>query len=399
MTATAPLSYLIALRDYLKNREPDAWKWFADHRNNEKQAESLRFDLLTSTYRLDRDNESEKTTYESVESVCDRLGVSVPITLYQSQDTQESGAGIFILPEELHLVFRGNIRSKLDSKELEALFAHEIAHYLLEIRESNGEFGLSGELLQALFHDEHFGESYAASARLFRLYTELFCDRVALEIVGDLNAVVSMFVKVRTGLDVVSPQSYLKQAEEIFATESGRTFRTEGITHPEMFIRVRSLKLWAEKSSDETFETKIAAMIEGEPSFDFLDLLARDRLHGLTRRLIDAFLEPTELRSDLTLAHARLFFSDYTPPVPGNAAPTDDEQFPIADSSLRDYWCFLLLDFVAVDRDLEESPLRRAFEIAAKLKIEDRFLEIVQKELKLRKKDLDRITARRPQPR
>lgn len=387
----SPLPYLGSIRDYLKRHDPDAWNWFVENRDEEKQAEALRFDLLTATYRLDRENESEKDLYAAADELRERLGIEAPITFYQLQEQAEANAMMFSLPDETHLVFHGPIRANLTPPELKALLAHELAHHVLGTMES-GEFRIARELLAALSYDTHYGDVYAASLRLFSLYSELFCDRVALETSGDLESVVSMFVKTQTGLAEVSAKSYLKQAEEIFSKAGA--LRSEGETHPEIYIRVRSLKLWSEResaASGDDVERTIARMIRPEPKLDDADLLERDRLQELTRRLVDVFLGPKELQTDLTLAHARLFFENYVPPTGVEAAALDPADFPGADPALGDYWCYVLLDFASADRDLEDAPLKKSFEIAARLELTDRFAEFVQKELKLGKRAVAKL--------
>ncbi|MDR0338255.1 MAG: M56 family metallopeptidase [Planctomycetaceae bacterium] len=383
-------SYLTAIRDYLKNREPDIWKWFIENRNEKKLVESLRFQLLTSTYRLDRENESEQPLYNVADEIRETLGIESPITLYQLQEQSEANASMLSLPNEMHLIFYGQIRTNLSSLELKALFAHEMAHYLLGTNENN-EFQIVDEILTALSHDSYCGDTYLASLRLFNLYTELYCDRVALEMLHDIEPVVSMLVKVRTGLAEVSAKSYLKQADEIFAQVPATGFQSEGFTHPEIFVRTRSLKLWSTCRGDtKKVDAEIARIIQGEPKLDGIDLLDRDRLCGLTRQLIDGFLDSKELQTDLTLSHAKLFFNDYTSPENECEQNIVFSDFPVSDTSLRDYWCFVLLDFAAADHDLEELPIKKSFEIAQKMNIADRFAEIAQKELKLRKRDVQK---------
>jgi hypothetical protein len=62
-----------------------------------------------------------------------------------------------------------------------------------------------------------------------------------------------------------------------------------------------------------------------------------------------------------------------------------------ADAAMQDYYCFVLLDFVTADRDLEELPLAAALGLSEKLGLRDRFAEIAQRELRLRKKQLEKI--------
>ena len=147
--------------------------------------------------------------------------------------------------------------------------AHELAHYLLW-HGWGGELLIADQILAALTHDSQAETTHFTSARLFQLYGEIFCDRGALTVVGDPLVVVSMLVKVETGIDDIDPESYLRQAEEIFCR--GRT-KTAGLTHPEAFIRARAVNLW--HASDEQAASKIADMIEGPPALDELDLLGQ----------------------------------------------------------------------------------------------------------------------------
>ena len=61
------------------------------------------------------------------------------------------------------------------------------------------------------------------------------------------------------------------------------------------------------------------------------------------------------------------------------------------DEPMQDYYCYVLLDFVTTDRDLEEIPLAAALSLSEQLGLKDRFAEIAKRELRLRKKQLDKI--------
>jgi hypothetical protein len=62
-------------------------------------------------------------------------------------------------------------------------------------------------------------------------------------------------------------------------------------------------------------------------------------------------------------------------------------------ASVLEYYCFLLLDFVAVERDLEELPIAAALTIAEQLDVKPRLIELLRQEIKLRKGQLDKIDA------
>jgi hypothetical protein len=58
---------------------------------------------------------------------------------------------------------------------------------------------------------------------------------------------------------------------------------------------------------------------------------------------------------------------------------------------LRDYLCYLLLDFTTVDRELGDVALSAAIVLARRLGIDKRFAELAQKELALGKKAFAKI--------
>ncbi len=214
----------------------------------------------------------------------------------------------------------------------------------------------------------------------------MFCDRGSLLIAGDPLVVISMLLKVETQLDEVCPESYLRQAEEVFGRAEAKA---EGLSHPEAFIRARAIKLWADRDAD--VDRKVREMLEGRPALANLDLLAQRQVAGHTRRLLDDLLSRRWLQTEPVLAHARLFFDDYVAPRESREDPALADDLRTDDGPMQDYYCYVLLDFVTADRDLEEMPLAAALALGEKLGLKDRFCEIVKRELRLRKKQLETI--------
>ncbi|MDZ7619187.1 MAG: M48 family metalloprotease [Patescibacteria group bacterium] len=378
-----PLPYHEAIRSYLKTEEAEIWQWYASNRVREEQAEAVRFELLKATYRIDREN--QLSLYAAAEAAAAKLGLDVPITIYQAQTPAGLNASLAYVPNEAHVVLHGPVASKLSEAELQALLAHELSHLVLW-RQWDGEYLVVDQILAALTHDRMAEAAHFATARLLGLYNEIFCDRGALLAAGDPLVVVGMLVKVSTGVEDVSAASYLRQAEEIFSRGGAKA---ADLTHPEAFIRARAVKLHAD--GDKDANAKVAEMIEGRPALEELDLVRQPHVAGLTRRLLNVLLRPAWMRSELVVAHARLFFSDY---VPGEG-PAEDAALQgdlrTDDDPMRDYYCYVLLDFVTADRDLEELPLAAALSLTERLGLKDRFLDIARKELRLRKKQLERI--------
>jgi hypothetical protein len=378
-----PLPYHEAIREYLKAEESEIWQWYASNKVREEHAEAVRFELLKSTYRVDR--ETQPDVYAAAGAVAAKLSLDVPITIYQAQNPVGLNASLAYVPNEAHLVLHGPITSKLDEAELQALLAHELSHLVLW-QGWGGDYLVVDQILAALTHDQLAESAHFASARLFGLYNEIFCDRGSLLVTGDPLVVVSMLVKISTGVEEVSAESYILQAEEIFSTKATKAAEW---THPEAFIRARAVKLFSQGDSEA--DAKIMEIIEGGPVLDELDLLAQQRVAGLTRRLLDALLSPPWMQSDPVMAHARLFFEDYAPPKNAPQAGALAEAIKTDDEPMQDYYCFVMLDFVTSDRDLEEMPLAAALSLAEQLGLKDRFTEIAKRELRLRKKQLEKI--------
>jgi predicted SprT family Zn-dependent metalloprotease len=375
-----PLPYHLELRDYLKSEERELWNWFSSAQAKADYTENLRLELLKSTYRLDAD--AHPQLYQSVDEAKTRLQLDIPVTLYQAQNSHQLNALLFYIPGQGHIVFFGPILSLLNAEELKSVIGHELAHYHLWERDG-GEFHIADRLLHAVAQDPRASSSHEQTARRYQLYTEIFADRGSFCATGDVNPVIAALVKLQTGLGQVSAASYLRQAEEIFANGN---VTTEAISHPEDFIRVRALKLWQEQR--EGAIAHISAMVEGKSALEDLDLLGQKRLTSATRRLLESLLRPKWFQTPATLGHAKLFFENFQP-ANGDAPPIDD--LKSADIKLREYLCYVLLDFAKADPELEELPLAAALELSRQLEFDAHFEKIAAKELKMRVRDVRRI--------
>ena len=372
--------------EYLKTQEPELWRWFASTQAQADYAESLRGELLKTTYRLDADAHPE--LYEQAKEACARLALDVPVTLYQSTQSGELNAALFHLPGEAHVVLCGPLLTLLNAMEMQSVLGHELAHYHLWTREE-GDFLVADRLIVAQASDPRAEASHLQTARRYRLYTEVFADRGALQATDDLHATVGALVKVQTGLATASAASYLRQADEIFARDEART---EGVSHPEAFIRARALRLWSE--SDPALDAALTAMLEGPLAVDELDLPGQVRLSHLTRRWLGQVLRPKWFQTAAALAHAKAFFDDFQPAMEPDDALLAELRF--TDAKTREYFAFLLLDFAVVDRELEDLPLAAAWVWSQRLEIDGIFDKLVTKELKMKPREWNKLKKDAP---
>ena len=136
-------------------------------------------------------------------------------------------------------------------------------------------------------------------------------------------------------------------------------------------------------------EAAVSRMLEESDGLDDLDLLQQAKLATLTRRFLEDHLRPAWFRSEAALAHAKLFLPDFAPREEADETLLVD----LLDLSKarREYLCQVMLDFCAVDPELDEMPLAAAIERAREMECLGYFEKIAAKELKVKAKDLKRL--------
>jgi Zn-dependent protease with chaperone function len=377
-----PLHYHIKLRNKLKE-QTKTWDWFSSVKVKDEQLLEFKTNLLKNTYRLDK--ESNVELYDKVQLAKDKLGLTIDVTIYQAQNSTDINAGISYLPGEAHIVLSGQIMKLLTDEELLSVIAHELSHVRLFSIE-NAEFEIADRIITAIANDYRSEDVFIETARLFRLYMELYCDRGSLLVTENLDAVLSSLIKINTGLSKVSVESYLKQAAEIFEAEKAKS---EYQTHPENYIRVSALKLW--HTYQEHAETKISEMIEGAIQLNGLDIFKQHKIHELTCSLIQLLLKPKWTRTTAILSLAKQYKNDFKTDdaIVINDAFVDNIQS--LSTSIKEYLSYVLLDFALVDPTLEDVPMGLTFQLAEDLMLKEVYNEIVKKELKLGERKLSEL--------
>ncbi|TCZ65035.1 M48 family metalloprotease [Flaviaesturariibacter aridisoli] len=378
----SPLVYHQVATDYFRRNVP-VWTFFANPTHQAEQLQDYKINLLKSTYQFDK--EGHPLLFQQLEVTKQALGLSIPISIYQAENAGEMNASIVYVSGEAHVVFTGKILDSLSPDELLAILGHELSHVLL-YQQQNGDIEVVDRIVSAIGAHTDATPAHYETARLFRLYTEIYCDRGAYQVTKDHRPIISSLVKIATGLQTVNAESFVKQAEEVFANNA--LTKTSGVSHPENFIRARALWLWHEKGPEA--EPEIQKMIEGHTGIDELDLFKQLQIADLTRKTILALLQEERFRTPPVLALANQYYGKLSVDEsvdPATLGPATELLHP----SLKDYLGYVLYDFATTDKELGDVGMGRCFQMADELKIADAFAAAVKKEQKLTDKKVSTL--------
>jgi len=368
------LPYHAATASYFKQQQ-SVWQFFSNVTHKEEELQEYKTHLLKNSYKFDLACHDD--LFEHLNRAKEKLGISFPVTVYQAEHSEEMNATILYVNEEAHIVFSGKLISSLTGEELLAVLAHELMHAIL-YRQQDGDLEIADRIITAIGNHPGSTPAHYETARLFKLYTEIFCDRGAYLVTGSYTPIISSLVKIATGLQTVNADSYIKQAEEIFSSDAFT--KAQGVTHPENFIRARAIWLWHEKGP--VAEPIITQMLEGHAGLDELDLFKQQNLALLTESVIKCLMSPSWMQTPLNIALAKQYFGN----ISFTGAP---EAISLRNSverlhpNLKDYLAYVLYDFATADKALEDVPLGYAFYLADELQLESAFAAAVKKERKL----------------
>ena len=405
------LPYHQAVASRLEAAEPRAWQLFTDAVRDDgptptsaegiadesgASTDSLEAMLLRHAYRMEAG--AHPRVHAAAGRAAEILGIDVPVVIYQLEGTERANASLSFRPGEAVLALSGNLLSLLDDDELAACFGHELAHYRLWTLDGR-RYMAADRFLNALAFDAATPAVYLETARRFDLATELFADRGSLLVVGDILIAVSSLVKVATGLTDVDAQAFLRQAE---AARPDRG--ADAQSHPETSLRAWALARWQAGDGEAGAQTLLAPTLDIEQ----LDMVDRERLEGLTRRLIMDVLAVDWMRSEAVVGHAAQFMVDAGPPVSiqkgrlgrsslavgAATAPVEARVPDRTPEATRRFLAYVLLDLATVDPDLDDEPLVECLAIARQVGIASTFEEVARRELSIKDRAWDTIRTR-----
>ena len=389
-------SYHRSIANFLERREPDLWRWFASDPVAEEAAETLRLELLKRTYRLDRD--AHRDLYGVADEIAAAMSLSGPVALYQAEGAGARNAALYFESEAAHVVFEGDALRALDAAELRFTLGHELAHHKLWTEEG-GRYWTTYRLLRWAAAQPGAAPPFAESARLERLYTEVYADRFGLWAVGDLEPSLTAHVKLAHQELEASGAAYLAEAEQALQ-KAGEDAGSDGRTHPESYLRAVLIAAWAHDPS--AAEARMRGLIEGATPVESLDLLGQEHVSDLTYWMLLEFLTEPWVGRPLIAAHAQ----EISPELGDRlSAPRDGARdidklrgaIRAAHPTVRRYFAYLLLDFATVDPQLEDVMLAAALRFAEDFSLSEDLKALATLELKTTKAklmDLERNAVR-----
>ncbi|MBX2800729.1 MAG: M48 family metalloprotease [Myxococcales bacterium] len=343
----------------------------------------MRLHLLQTTVRLSR--ESHPELYAQADAAAAALSLQVPVELFQGSDDGGLNAMLLYAPQSARVVLYGAMQEKLSGEEMCSVLGHELAHHKLWTADDGAYLHALRQLEGLASHTE--APSVLETLRLYTLHTEIFADRGGV-LASDLDTTLRTLIRVRTGLSKVSVADFLAQSHELLQAQG--TGSREW-SHPEAHIRALALERHA---ADEGVDAErwVQRVVEGPLSLEALDLPSREALDAHTKALVAWLLQPPWFRTEAVMGHVRMLFDSEPLPEPAPLAPSDLDRYG---DTVLDYLCAILVDFVAMDPELEDLPLQRADRVAEAMGLQKAFQTAVNRHLKRTRKAIAAALASR----
>ena len=373
------------LTQTLRSMEPDTWSRLLQREKSEPRYGWLQNGALKTASAILRNDAPE--IYRGIDLACERLGVEEKVTASRSEEIETPSCQVTRNHDGIELVLTGAVEELLNFNEFLALVGRQLGQVQLW-EAQDGSVWVAEQILTTACQEPNASESWQETLRLHHLYSEIYCDRWAYCASKDFHAVVASIQK-------LSPDDSLSDLATILdkASEASGLVGSEATPNTALSdIQIRALAVDRWHRGSEGFDEQLVDLVEGCEDLSGLSLLKQGHWQRWTRDALVHLLKPAWRRTSLTLNHAGLFYSDNDlPDVARQSMASLDRQIRSASESMREYACYLLLDFAMCDSQLKEVALAQALEWAKRWGCETLFQEIARRELRLRKSQIDAL--------
>lgn len=199
--------------------------------------------------------------YELFEQVKQALGFEEPVDFYVSSDSNINAYSVALKnPEGMHYIVNVNsaLLNLMTDKEVMFVLGHELGHLI-------DQDSRMQTLISFVYQDEeNIPIGLQHKIRLWNQLCELIADRYGFIACGELDACISAFYKMMSGLDINKMEVRLdvlleenRKHLDYFLSDKGMSFDT----HPVNPIRVESINLYANSASERDLEKDMKSLI------------------------------------------------------------------------------------------------------------------------------------------
>ena len=379
------------LTQTLRSMEPDTWNRLQQREKTELRYGWLKNEALKTASAILRNDAPEM--YRGIDLACERLGVEEQVTASRVEGIETPSCQVIRVSDRIDLVLTGDVEELLNSNEFLALVGRQLGQVHLWQAQDGGVW-VAEQILSTTCQEPNASESWHETLRLHHLYSEIYCDRWAYRAAEDFHAVVASIQKLSLDDALCEPATILDKVNKalgLAGSEATSDMALPDIPElPDIQIRALAIDWWYRGS--EGFDEQLVDLVEGREDLSGLSLLKQGHWQRWTRDALVHLLKPAWRRTRLTLNHAGLFYSgNDLPESAQQSVESLDRQIRSASESMREYACYLLLDFSMCDSQIKEVALAQALEWAQRWGCESLFQEIARRELRLRKSQVDAL--------
>lgn len=371
---TSPLPYMLQVLEFATSQSP-IWSHFEKNYHAENKQLEID-DLIKGSYIITPNTHS--VLFDALNWVVEKMDLKdIHFEIYQQEQSKWDNAQIIFNNKEAVILLAGKAWQEMNLEVLKALLAHECAHYYL-LHHNDGKFAICIKILQALANEHYHSAIFEETIRKFQLYTEIYCDRVAYQLLQQVDPMIELLITISSGLKKVDVAGYIVQAQKIVTKDPH--FTSEQYTHPENFIRALSLLHWHENK--EEADQLITALIAPQTVLHRMDYFDQQYHQKMTKQILNVLMQHSIMQNEWCVAHAQTYFPKFSMEKVSNKS-FEIPNFPKhTHESFLFYYAYILHDFTLLDHDLDDFAIAWTYFLSTKLGIATTYEKILMNEWK-----------------